>query len=365
MAFAIEGQPHYIEMKSPFKGERKFDLRPRQAIIARAMLAVNSSRDGFVYGSVVDVVVGVFSDELPDKIEDHVRWEMVVRQKVQDVNRACIVIADELRKLDVNSQTVFPNMAFILEYAKAQPEYQGLSNEELALVIERKILFPQLQQKMLMQPAQTIEAPRQNEKLTGEQVQSLVKQSISGDKEAFGQLYAEYVGRIYRQIYYRVGNPEIAEDITSQVFESAYKAIERYREMGRPFIVWLLVIANHMVIDFYRNNKKFVYMSDLTVAAASQERKSTVDPEDIAEINFENEELRKAILRLTPVQRAVVVMRFLEEMPFAEIGVVMGRTASNVRVIQYRALAVLKRILGGEDPKSSNHSSQKKSLLEE
>lgn len=68
----------------------------------------------------------------------------------------------------------------------------------------------------------------------------LVERAVQGDAETFGKLYDLYVDRVYRHVYYRVGNQADAEDLTSQVFLNAWRAISRYRPMGRPFVVWLL-----------------------------------------------------------------------------------------------------------------------------
>lgn len=384
MALAIETerQSHHSERKREFvlwrvdetgrvfpaedfalpEWNRKFDLGPRQAIIARAMFAINLSRSEFVYEDVADAAVDVFQDKLPDKRADYVGWQKAKQKKTQDVNGACIAIADKLRKIDANAQNISPNMVSVLEYVKAQPEYQGLSNEELALVMEGKILFPELQQKMAMRQALAIPARVQEKKAfaDNEQVRSLVARSVSGDQEAFGQLYTAYVDRIYRHIYYRVGSPENAEELTSQVFENAWKAFGRYRDMGRPFVTWLLAIANNQVIDFYREKKRHKnqeYLSDPTVAQAASLREGTVDPEDLVEMNFTSEELGRAILRLKPDHRAIVVMRFRDGIDFADIAAHLGKSEGAIRVILHRALSKLSRILGGGERKTARRSS--------
>ncbi|TMD68899.1 MAG: hypothetical protein E6I84_00585 [Chloroflexi bacterium] len=55
------------------------------------------------------------------------------------------------------------------------------------------------------------------------------------DPEAFGLLYDRHVAGIYRFVYARVGNAPAAEDVTAEVFINALRAIDRYRDLGRPF----------------------------------------------------------------------------------------------------------------------------------
>src|SRR5437016_5986335 len=67
-----------------------------------------------------------------------------------------------------------------------------------------------------------------------EQERGLIERARS-DPEAFGLLYDRHVAGIYRFVYARVGNAAAAEDVTAEVFINALRAIDRYRDLGRPF----------------------------------------------------------------------------------------------------------------------------------
>ena len=73
----------------------------------------------------------------------------------------------------------------------------------------------------------------------------LVQRAAAHDAEAFGRLYDMYVDRVYRHIYYRVGNESDAEDLTQHVFLKAWQAIDKYKRTTSPFIAWLMTIANN------------------------------------------------------------------------------------------------------------------------
>jgi DNA-directed RNA polymerase specialized sigma24 family protein len=88
----------------------------------------------------------------------------------------------------------------------------------------------------------------------------LVQKAIGHDAEAFGRLYDMHVDRVYRNIYYRVGNEADAEDLTQQVFFKAWQAIDRYKKMASPFIAWLMTISHNLVVDFYRTRKDKAYL---------------------------------------------------------------------------------------------------------
>lgn len=84
----------------------------------------------------------------------------------------------------------------------------------------------------------------------------LIKEAQSGKAEAFGKLYDDHISRIYRFILLKVSRKTDAEDITHQVFLSAWQNIRSYKIQGNPFSSWLYKIAHNAVIDFYRTQKK-------------------------------------------------------------------------------------------------------------
>src|ERR1700729_223231 len=75
------------------------------------------------------------------------------------------------------------------------------------------------------------------------------------DADAFGELYDHYFGQIYRFVYSRLRNQEAAEDVTSEVFFKALRAIGRYRSTGPPFSAWLYQISTNAITDHHRSKK--------------------------------------------------------------------------------------------------------------
>src|SRR3989344_5860742 len=84
----------------------------------------------------------------------------------------------------------------------------------------------------------------------------LIKRAIRGGASAFGSLYDYYQPKIYGFVLIKVGRREDAEDLTHQVFLSAFLNVKSYKDMGHPFSSWLYRIARNQVIDFYRTRKK-------------------------------------------------------------------------------------------------------------
>ncbi|MCL5962594.1 MAG: sigma-70 family RNA polymerase sigma factor [Chloroflexi bacterium] len=176
-----------------------------------------------------------------------------------------------------------------------------------------------------------------------EREQILVDAAIGGDTQAFAALYDQHLERVYRYVHYWVSNRADAEDLTQQVFLNAWRAIGRYRRTGASFVAWLLTIAHNVVMSFYRRAKEMRY---LDLEPVSSQR--WADPEAEALARYDRVAVRRAILRLKPEQQQVITMRFIERFDYADIGAILGKTEGNVRVIQHRAIAELRRLLAHE-----------------
>ena len=173
------------------------------------------------------------------------------------------------------------------------------------------------------------------------QVAFLVDKAIIGDAESFGQLYDLYIDRIYRHLYYRVGNASEAEDLAAQVFLNAWRAMGHYRPMGRPFVVWLLTIAHNLLVDYYRARRESTSIDDVIIPADD-----TADPVTLAEKSFASATLRQAIRKLKRDQQLVVVMRYIDGMDYSDIAGILKKSEGAVRVILHRALVSLRGIMG-------------------
>ncbi len=87
----------------------------------------------------------------------------------------------------------------------------------------------------------------------GEDDATLVARAMR-DRAAFGQIYDRYATRVFRYCYRRLGERELAEDATSQVFIKALQSLPSYRETG-SFVGWLFAIAFSTTTDFQRRRR--------------------------------------------------------------------------------------------------------------
>jgi len=175
-----------------------------------------------------------------------------------------------------------------------------------------------------------------------DELRQLVQKASQGDTGAFGKLYDTYLDTVYRYVYYKVGAQAEAEDLTSQVFVKAWEAMPRYQWREIPFSHWLMRLARNAVIDHYRTARVH---GELDEELVSQDP----DPQGHYLLGERARYLEAAIRQLPEDQRAVIVMRFIEEMDYAEVAAIMGKSPGALRVAQYRALAALRKIIEREE----------------
>jgi RNA polymerase sigma-70 factor (ECF subfamily) len=159
------------------------------------------------------------------------------------------------------------------------------------------------------------------------------------DPEAFGELYQRYVDKIYNYIYYRVGDPEEAEDLTARTFFRALRKIDSYEDRGLPFSAWLYRIAHNLVANWHRSRsrRKSVQLDELITAASS-----TTNPSAIIEKQEMQTILLDAIRDLAEDRQQLLILKFVERLPNAQIGQIMGRSESSVKSLYHRTLKTLR-----------------------
>ena len=169
----------------------------------------------------------------------------------------------------------------------------------------------------------------------------LATRASRGDVAAFGLLYDRHVEAVYRYVYYRVRVDAEAEDLTSDVFMRALKAIPRY-EPRQAFLAWLYRIARNAVIDRSRRASRQIPFED---ALKHPEADTVVEPDAEILVRAESTALRAALAQLTPLQQEVVVLRFLEGFTTREIARIVGKREGTVRGIQFRAIGTLRQLI--------------------
>jgi len=150
---------------------------------------------------------------------------------------------------------------------------------------------------------------------------------------------------MYAYLYRRVGDAGLAEDLVSELFLRVLRSIRGGQAWRDSFSAWLYRIAHNLVVDHYRR----LPAEPAQPLAASLEQ-SDGDPVSEAEGRAEGERLRVAMGRLTFDQQQVLALRFGEGLTALETARIMCKSTGAVEALQHRAVASLRRILGGKEP---------------
>ena len=152
-------------------------------------------------------------------------------------------------------------------------------------------------------------------------------------------------GPVYAIIYAAVRDGQEAEDLTQDVFVRALRALDRYQETDIPFRAYLAAIARNRVRDRWRK-REFAH-----VGLDQAPEPLSVDEPDawLAGLPL-SDAVTSAILSLPEDYQTVLRLRLWEDRSSEEVATIMGCSTGAVRVLQYRALAALRRHLA-EEPK--------------
>jgi RNA polymerase sigma-70 factor, ECF subfamily len=172
----------------------------------------------------------------------------------------------------------------------------------------------------------------------------VVEYARRGDAAALAALYEHFRQDVFRFLYYRTGDAEVAADLTGDVFERVIKGLPRYRP-ERPFAAWLFQIARNSVIDYWRQQQ---VRQDVPL----DERISSngLSPEQSVEQQLTVERLTRALQHLTEEQREVVILRFVVGLSIATVAATLEKSSGAVQMLQQRGLASLRnRLFIGEE----------------
>ncbi|MCT4562065.1 MAG: sigma-70 family RNA polymerase sigma factor [Crocinitomicaceae bacterium] len=153
----------------------------------------------------------------------------------------------------------------------------------------------------------------------------LITEYINGNEKAFEVLMLRHKDRIYRSVYMKVKNPAFAEDIFQEVFIKIINTIKlgNYNEEGK-FLPWALRIAQNMVIDHFRRNKKIKLISESSSKTDDFNIFHTLKLEEAnIEERISKQELESQVVGmieyLPDAQREILTMRLFQEMSFKDI----------------------------------------------
>ncbi len=176
--------------------------------------------------------------------------------------------------------------------------------------------------------------------MSGAHSDGLHGEGLTLDRETLSNVYDEYHRPIYSYIYRQVDEVETARDLTAEVFRRLLQSVRNGAGPDQDIKAWLFRSAHNLVIDFYRS-RRFRNHAPLNHDSIGFGE----DPAAIAERNVQAGEVIEAWQNLTPDQRQVIELKFMQEFSNEEAAQVMQKPVTAVKTLQHRALAALRRQL--------------------
>ncbi len=157
-------------------------------------------------------------------------------------------------------------------------------------------------------------------------------------------IYDLYSSGIFAYAYRLLGEANLAEDCVSETFLRFLKMLKNKTGPRDHLKAYLYRIAHNWITDVYRDKTNRVV--ELTDTLNIQAEKCL---EDLVDQKLDHSHLRSAIMTLTPDQRFVITLRFIEGWDINQVAVAMGKPTGAVKALQHRAMSVLQLKLNANE----------------
>ena len=170
-----------------------------------------------------------------------------------------------------------------------------------------------------------------------EHVRELVARGQQGDRDALEELYLIHFDRIYSYLHVSVGNRHDAEDLTTQTFLKMLEKIGTFKWRSAPFSAWLFRIAHNLAMDHFRARRRWQPEEEVPEPPGEEEPSAELT----AMQTIGRESMLKLIGRLSPEQQQVLTLKFVFNLPNAEVAAIFDKSEGAIKSLQHRALVSL------------------------
>jgi RNA polymerase sigma-70 factor, ECF subfamily len=185
----------------------------------------------------------------------------------------------------------------------------------------------------------TSPAERSPARESTEHVRDLVARSQQGDRDALEELYLIHFDRIYSYLHVSVGNRHDAEDLTTQTFLKMLEKIGSFKWQSAPFSAWLFRIAHNLAMDHFRSRRRWQPEEEVPEPVGDAEPSAELK----AMQTIGRESMLKLIDGLSPEQQQVLTLKFVFNLPNAEVAAILDKTEGAIKSLQHRALVSLQK----------------------
>jgi len=170
--------------------------------------------------------------------------------------------------------------------------------------------------------------------------EKLLRQAKELDLQALAEIYDTYSPGLYGYALRLLGDPAIAEDCVAETFSRFLKTLHAGKGPKEHLKAYLYRIAHNWIADLYRRSPQ----QSLSLEE-SPELAHAVRVEEQVDRRILAGQLRSALFQLTPDQRQVIMLVFIEGWRQAEVAAALGKPVGAVKSLQHRALISLRKHL--------------------
>lgn len=164
----------------------------------------------------------------------------------------------------------------------------------------------------------------------------IVRRVAEGDTEAFAIVVERYSEAVYHLVLGMLRDRQQAEEVTQECFVRAFEHLDRFRG-GSALSTWLYRIAYNLAVDCGRR-RRFLSLRPLHEALPEPDDAPRYGEEEVVAV-------RRALARLSPDERALIALRYEEELPVAEVAEITGLSVANVKVKLHRTRTLLRKYM--------------------
>lgn len=174
---------------------------------------------------------------------------------------------------------------------------------------------------------------------------ALIQRILTGDENAFASLVRKYQRQVHAFARRKIGDFQIAEDITQETFLQVYQKLETLED-PILFSKWIYAIVNHLCIAWFRKNRlQTEPLEEICILGIETEPYSRYVASEHAKIAAEAQRdlVKKLLTKLKESDRKVITLHYFEEMTSAEIGEFLGVSENTIKSRIRRARQQLKK----------------------
>jgi RNA polymerase sigma-70 factor, ECF subfamily len=184
---------------------------------------------------------------------------------------------------------------------------------------------------------------------------ALLRRARQFDEEALAEIYDTLSPAIYAYAMRILGDADLAEECIADTFSRFLNVLHAGGGPQDYLKAYLYRVAHNWITDRFRHNRPETSLEQEIDLPAGQE----TEPHNTVADEIERQELRQALALLTPEQRQVITLKYLENLDNAEIAQSLQKPVGAVKSLQHRALATLRRILESNEPLLEEHPVRK------